>query len=556
MKPNYLWRRLLALSLLTVLVVTSGLPVVAEDPGSLSEDEALDELEEINEGAFDFSGELLDRVEEVRRRNEAERARREALKEKREEAREKLEEHREKLEGLDEKLSLFEVRVGSYGSNEEPSEFSATLTATGANLFVKRELAFEDNDESTVTEDYDVTWDFTIGQKFDALLVGFEPEQDAEARSITLALGDFEKTYSSVADFGREDLGADFYVELKAVGKLVRKGVPSEAKERFEEHRANLSAKIANLEGESNLPAACDALYKRLRNYNSIDEDFFNAFMTDVEAGEVECSDLLDRFEAEIIPALRVAKHRLGLLDFKDVDDDQWFAGFVGKVKEREIVEGYRDGEGNLTGDFGPGDNVTIGAVLKMAALSAGIAEEDGETENVSGRTHWSRGFLRAAETRGLTLVRNRSLDLNRPATRGELLRTVLEFYGAVDPDAEGQEVDDCGYSDVADTHPHYYAVCLATNQGIVSGDSDADTFRPNDPVTRAEVSKILVNASAAYDEGGPHAINEGGGFRQGGEVNINEGGGFREGGGEININEGGGFREGGEVNINEGGGF
>lgn len=45
-------------------------------------------------------------------------------------------------------------------------------------------------------------------------------------------------------------------------------------------------------------------------------------------------------------------------------------------------------------------------------------------------------------------------------------------------------------------THPHTSAIGLAAFYGFVSGDDGANTFRPDEPINRVEVAKIIALAA------------------------------------------------------------
>lgn len=62
-----------------------------------------------------------------------------------------------------------------------------------------------------------------------------------------------------------------------------------------------------------------------------------------------------------------------GAPSFSDVPSDQWFYGYVSALAKNKILEGYRDGNGNLTGRFGPGDFVNRAEASKILLLAAGI---------------------------------------------------------------------------------------------------------------------------------------------------------------------------------------
>jgi len=64
-----------------------------------------------------------------------------------------------------------------------------------------------------------------------------------------------------------------------------------------------------------------------------------------------------------------------GAPTFNDVSADQWFASYVALAAKNKIFEGYRDAQGNLTGNFGPGNMVNRAEASKVLLLAAGVPE-------------------------------------------------------------------------------------------------------------------------------------------------------------------------------------
>jgi hypothetical protein len=200
-------------------------------------------------------------------------------------------------------------------------------------------------------------------------------------------------------------------------------------------------------------------------------------------------------FIAESLPAVR------GLLSvevegesvaFKDVPVGQWFAQYVFKLVKTGVASGYKDARGRLTGEYGAGNPVTYAEIAKMAFEAADKDETavKGQPKNRSARKEWSEKYIKLAEDTGLS-VYGSTLNVNTPATRGAVIQTILE--------AANIEVGDMApdYKDVRSTHAHAAAIAKATELGIVAGDTDRQgnlkgTFRPNDPVNRAETAKIM----------------------------------------------------------------
>ncbi|MBU1703244.1 S-layer homology domain-containing protein, partial [Patescibacteria group bacterium] len=59
---------------------------------------------------------------------------------------------------------------------------------------------------------------------------------------------------------------------------------------------------------------------------------------------------------------------------FKDVAKDAWYYTYVETAAANGVVGGYKDGDGTLTGYFGPGDDVTREQAAKMIVLGAPMA--------------------------------------------------------------------------------------------------------------------------------------------------------------------------------------
>ncbi|MCA9371155.1 MAG: S-layer homology domain-containing protein [Candidatus Peregrinibacteria bacterium] len=178
---------------------------------------------------------------------------------------------------------------------------------------------------------------------------------------------------------------------------------------------------------------------------------------------------------------------------FRDVSDQDWFNPYVASLSEWGIVSGFKDTNGRPTGEYRPGNNVTIAEVLKMAMEAAQV-----DTTNCTNvplhpqaANHWARAYIACAETMGVRLLDPRlPADINRPAKRAEVLTIIHDtFHDEVLP----------LYSSFTDTQGHRYEadIAYANLYGIISGDTDAQgaetgTFRPDDSINRAEVAKII----------------------------------------------------------------
>lgn len=168
---------------------------------------------------------------------------------------------------------------------------------------------------------------------------------------------------------------------------------------------------------------------------------------------------------------------------FGDVPVSAWFACPVHGVVAGGVFDGYRDARGNPLGLYGPSDSITMGQLAKIALR---LAEAD--VPGAKKGEDWHAPFTRTAKSLGLTAFAGR-VDAASPAARGAVVHTILEALG-IDP-AKG----DIPYSDVPADSPYAESIVTATKLGIVSGDDGKATFRPDEPVNRAEVAKMVVAA-------------------------------------------------------------
>jgi hypothetical protein len=194
---------------------------------------------------------------------------------------------------------------------------------------------------------------------------------------------------------------------------------------------------------------------------------------------------------------------RVGAKDvtLRDVPTKEWFAPYVRDIAELGLVSGYRDADGEPTGAFGPGDPVTLEQVAKVAVLAAGVeASSCGLPANLSASGAWSASYVACAERREWAVFSDPAADLRRPATREEVVMTILQaFRREFDVDTAS-----ITFSDVEKTGPFAPAIAKAAADGVVSGYTDANggltgEFGPKNDVTRAEFAKIVSVSLQLY---------------------------------------------------------
>lgn len=178
---------------------------------------------------------------------------------------------------------------------------------------------------------------------------------------------------------------------------------------------------------------------------------------------------------------------------FTDVRDNDWFQPYVTSLAEWQVVSGYRGKDGKLTGEFKPGNSVTVAEALKMTMEAAKIDVKTCGTATPKHKQavgHWATEYVTCGEKMDLRILTVDTIDLNRKATRAEVVGIVLDVFGDKAPSLLST------YHDVSRS-AYESDIAYASTLGIVSGDKDASgkltgTFRPSASINRAEVAKVV----------------------------------------------------------------
>ena len=193
----------------------------------------------------------------------------------------------------------------------------------------------------------------------------------------------------------------------------------------------------------------------------------------------------------------------IGLIVFKDVPRNAWFAPYVRKIAESGLVRGYSDTAGNPLGLFGPADNVTVEQMAKVLVSAQGISPVDCPQVplNVTASGSWSAPYVACAEQRHWSLYADGSVDVHRPATRAEVVVAILQAFNVQPLVLEGTG---SLFTDVTPTMQFGSYIARAKKDAIVGGytnESGEETgmFGPNDPVVRAAFAKIMTLTMQIY---------------------------------------------------------
>ena len=186
---------------------------------------------------------------------------------------------------------------------------------------------------------------------------------------------------------------------------------------------------------------------------------------------------------------------------FTDVPSGTWFSSFVRQAAETGIVSGYKDLSGRILGVFGPTDNVTIEQLAKIALEASGhyIPDCAGTPINESGAGSWSEDYISCTENLEWSVFSDGSVDVKRPATRSEVIITLIQSFDVSFSRGTGEVFDD-----VTSTTQFSGAIERAEEDGIVSGYADENgdptgLCGPYETVNRAEIAKMITLAQSVY---------------------------------------------------------
>lgn len=188
---------------------------------------------------------------------------------------------------------------------------------------------------------------------------------------------------------------------------------------------------------------------------------------------------------------------------FGDVSRDTWFAPYVRTIAEQGIVSGYRNAEGKALGLFGPADNVTVGQMAKIILAASSNLGDCPSTPplNLTASGTWASSYIACTEHLKWNLYSDGSVDVNRNANRAEVVTTLLEAFRVTIGEPTGT-----AFTDVTASTLFNPVIEQAKKDGIVSGYTDDEgnatgLFGPEDFVTRAELSKMVVLAMQVYSK-------------------------------------------------------
>jgi hypothetical protein len=208
---------------------------------------------------------------------------------------------------------------------------------------------------------------------------------------------------------------------------------------------------------------------------------------------------------------------------YKDVPSNSALCKAVELLDKRGAMTGYKDANGQLTGFWGPNDNITRAQVAKSVTRAIGFAVYPADCLNnypdVS-QDDWFSNYMGSLCDHGLNIAKQDGFvhpNDNETTQEWDVLRKQLgTFLSGNGTRADIVEATDSmlfgnssygnlnctsGFSDI----PENTYLCVVINNlkniGLIDGYPDGK-FRPNDGFNFAEMSNIFVTACGLQDNG------------------------------------------------------
>ena len=175
---------------------------------------------------------------------------------------------------------------------------------------------------------------------------------------------------------------------------------------------------------------------------------------------------------AVVYPAMR----------FTDIPSEAWYYGDVNAACKLGLING------RTATTFVPNGNLTYAEAVKLAACM-NQKYNDGKVTLENGSPNWYDSYVDYAKEKGII---DKDYDWNAPATRAGY----VEIFAKALPEeafAVKNEIADGAVPDVAADHAQATAIYTLYRAGILNGNDDKGTFKPDNSIRRCEVAAILT---------------------------------------------------------------
>ncbi|MDH7478605.1 MAG: S-layer homology domain-containing protein [Syntrophomonadaceae bacterium] len=179
---------------------------------------------------------------------------------------------------------------------------------------------------------------------------------------------------------------------------------------------------------------------------------------------------------------------------FEDLSYEHWAYKQILDLVERGVLAGYPDRT------FKPGNTVTRAEFAKMMVLALDLPVRECDSSFVDIKdSHWACSYLEAAKYY-LTGYRTSAGDYFRPSTpavREDMAVALVKALGYEDAEVDEGSLPFADSWQISPNLRKYVAIAVKYN--IMQGDQKGNqrTFRPQDPLKRAEAAVLLAKVMA-----------------------------------------------------------
>jgi hypothetical protein len=192
--------------------------------------------------------------------------------------------------------------------------------------------------------------------------------------------------------------------------------------------------------------------------------------------------------------------NKTGESTFSDIDNKFWAYNAINDLSSRKIISGYPDGK------YRPDKIVTRAEFAKIMVLAAGLNAKTVSTSSFADvkTSEWFSPYIDTAKSylNGYTLPDGTlSYHPNAPATREDIVIAMVKLKGFDNtklPDLSIIEAMFTDYDSISTFALPFIAIGVESK--LVSGYPD-QTFRPQQPLTRAQAAAILWRAFQYGDD-------------------------------------------------------
>ncbi|WP_235886404.1 S-layer homology domain-containing protein [Paenibacillus cymbidii] len=188
---------------------------------------------------------------------------------------------------------------------------------------------------------------------------------------------------------------------------------------------------------------------------------------------------------------------------FIDIDQDYWAYDAIADMSKRGVINGYDDET------FKPQNSITREEFAKLIAMTFSLDLPNPEQPTFADvqPDRWSYSYIEAAKEflTGYFPPKGKSFySPETKTTREDVAVALVKVLGYTPDDLEDPNILERNFVDVNEmSFGLRDYIALATEKQLISGYDDY-TFRPENPITRAEVATLLYRSikSSAMDQG------------------------------------------------------